>query len=123
MKLHVIPDNLPCYPCPYESRCCSRGTTVTETEARELTRTFGPDTVVPLTDTEAQHREWGDVGDYVYATKVKDGRCILLLDNRCMAYHHPHYPKTCAVYPWKDTVDSTLPQAWDALLCPEVLSP
>ena len=131
MKLPVyrIPDELPCHPCPHEAACCSHGTILTVAEALGLAETFGPGVVTHLTPKQLQARGWFNEDDpdlpaeglWATVLDARTRRCVLYQNNGCIAHDHRRYPVTCRLYPWKDHFDPSLPQAWDASMCPEVI--
>jgi Fe-S-cluster containining protein len=55
-----------------------------------------------------------------YRTQTWNGRCVFFEDGGCKIHSHPFYPHVCKKFPWKDGRDSSLPNAYDAELCPEV---
>ena len=81
---------LPCFPCPHQSSCCAHGTTVTPAEAIGLSRKHGEDKVY--------RTRWGE-----WRTRVREGRCIFLLNNVCTIHADPYYPAVCRDFPWIDT--------------------
>jgi putative zinc- or iron-chelating protein len=102
---------LPCFPCPHRSACCSWGVDLSMEEAAALGRTYGDDKVV--LDPEAG----------VWRTRVVDGRCAFLGDNRCLIHDDPHYPAVCRGFPWTDA-ETGGPYRGDPEVCPEfVLRP
>ncbi len=101
---------LPCYPCPHKSACCAYGTTLSETEARAIIAAHGKHTVY-----RSRGGEW--------RTRVREGRCVFLLENSCSIYHKPYYPDVCRGFPWTD-VETGGPYEYDRTICPEfVLRP
>ena len=96
---------LPCFPCPHGSACCAYGVTVTEGEARALTERYGEDKVY--------RTRWGE-----WRTRVRQGRCIFLVNNGCTIHADPHFPAVCRGFPWIDA-ETGGAYEFDQTICPE----
>ncbi|HLS47889.1 MAG TPA: hypothetical protein VK012_05175 [Gemmatimonadales bacterium] len=96
---------LPCYPCPYDSACCAWGTTLTDEEAAAVIAAHGPDV--------AYQTKWGE-----WRTRVRQGRCALYQDNRCIIHGEPYYPAVCRCFPWYDA-ETGGAYEFDRTICPE----
>jgi hypothetical protein len=99
---------LPCYPCPHHSACCAFGTTVTPEEAAGLSRRYGEDKVY--------RTRWGE-----WRTRVRNGRCVFLVNNVCTVHDDPHYPAVCRGFPWTDA-ETGGPYEFDQTICPEFIA-
>ena len=109
-RLPVIPERLPCFPCPHGSICCSWGTALNEQEAETLKRIYGDHTVV----WDLEEDEW--------RTKVEGERYIFLRDNACSLHEKPEYPSVCRCFPWSDP-NTGGPYQYDLSICPEMPEP
>ena len=96
---------LPCFPCPHLSACCSHGTSLTHEEAAALAATYGAGKVY--------RTRWGE-----WRTRVRNRRCVFLIDNRCTIHSGPHYPVVCKGFPWTDPNHGG-PYEYDRTICPE----
>ncbi|HET9276128.1 MAG TPA: YkgJ family cysteine cluster protein [Gemmatimonadales bacterium] len=96
---------LPCYPCPHLSACCGWGTTLSDDEAAAIIREHGLEKVYRSRDGE-------------WRTRVRNRRCVFLVDNRCSIYHRPYYPAVCRGFPWLDA-ETGGPYEYDRTICPE----
>jgi hypothetical protein len=99
---------LPCYPCPYDSACCAWGTTLTDEEAAALIADHGPEV--------AYRTKWGE-----WRTRVRNRRCALYQENRCIIHDAPYYPAVCRGFPWTDA-ETGGPYEFDRTICPEFLA-
>ena len=106
-RLTVIPDVLPCRPCPHSSVCCSWGTELSVEEARVL-EAMHPNTV--LQDV------WGDM-----RTRVVNGRCVFRSDDGCSIHETEYYPSMCRGFPWRNALTNG-PYEDDLTICPEMAS-
>ncbi len=97
---------LPCFPCPHNSRCGSRGTALFDDEAGTIRRLFGDDALV-----------WS-VEDGDWRTSAPNGKCYFLGDNRCKVHEEPYYPRVCRGFPWTDAITGG-DYPWDRTICPE----
>lgn len=97
--------SLPCFPCPHRSACCAFGTTVTDEEAAGLSARYGEDRVY--------RTRWGE-----WRTRVRQGRCVFLVDNVCAIHNDPHYPAVCRGFPWIDA-ETRGAYEYDQTICPE----
>ena len=98
---------LPCYPCPHGSSCCAYGTTLSESEARDLSTRYGEDRVY--------RTRWGE-----WRTRVRKGRCIFLVENSCSIHADPAYPAVCRAFPWTDA-ETGGAYEYDRTICGEFL--
>lgn len=106
-KLPLLPQTLPCVPCPHDAKCCSYGTSLTAVEVGMLIEEFG----VGVVRYDEEGREW--------RTVVEGSRCIFQQgDGRCRIHDHPAYPVTCRLFPWAD-VDGG-PYQGELSICPEL---
>jgi Fe-S-cluster containining protein len=78
-------------------------------EVSALRATYGDDTVV-WDAAEGEHR-----------TRVVNGACVFLRQNRCMIHGEPHYPRVCRGFPWIDGEHGG-PYPYDVTICPELAS-
>ena len=99
---------LPCFPCPHHSACCAYGVTVSDEEAAGLSARYGEDKVY--------RTRWGE-----WRTRVRKGRCIFLVENRCIVHGDPHYPAVCRGFPWTDA-ETGGPYEFDQTICPEFIT-
>ena len=99
---------LPCFPCPHGSACCAYGVTVSEEEAAGLRARHGEDKVY--------RTRWGE-----WRTRVRNRRCIFLVDNVCVVHDDPQYPAVCRSFPWLDA-ETGGPYEFDQTICPEFVS-
>ena len=83
-------NNLPCYPCPHKSVCCSWGTDLTFEEAIIIKSIFG---------SKAVTKENGE-----YRTSIVDGKCFFLDDNKCSIHNEQYYPYVCKGFPKTDGI-------------------
>jgi len=96
---------LPCYPCPHHAACCAYGTTLTAEEAKRILAAHG--------NAVAYRTRWGE-----WRTRVRKGRCALLVDNACSIYNQPYYPAVCRGFPFIDA-ESGGPYEFEREICPE----
>lgn len=96
---------LPCFPCPYDSACCAYGTTLTDEEAAALIAVHG--------SSVAYQTRWGE-----WRTRVRDRRCALFQNNRCIIHGESYYPAVCRCFPWTDA-ETGGPYEFDRTICPE----
>lgn len=96
---------LPCFPCPYDSACCAYGTTLTDAEAEALIAVHG--TAV------AYQTRWGE-----WRTRIRNRRCALFQNNRCIIHGESYYPAVCRGFPWTDA-ETGGPYEFDRTICPE----
>lgn len=119
----LIPDNLPCDPCPHHSPCCKYGAMLLPSEADHLSSRFGKHTVV--FQTGSLRKDHWDIteaipsGENVWYTAVVNGYCVFLRDNQCQLHNSPDYPLRCLFYPQEDYFHGG-GHPPDATLCPEV---
>ncbi len=102
-----FPD-LPCYPCPHQSACCSFGVTLSDSEAALVTKAHGGETIY--------RTRWGE-----WRTRVRGKKCVFLADNKCSIYAKPYYPAVCKGFPWIDA-ETGGPYEYDRTICPEFVS-
>jgi hypothetical protein len=105
LPVHQPLPSLPCYPCPHHSACCGWGVTLSEREAAAISDAHGADKVY-----RTRGGEW--------RTRVKNRRCVLLVDNACSIYDKPYYPVVCGGFPFIDA-DTGGPYEFDRTICPE----
>ncbi len=98
---------LPCFPCPHSSNCCSWGVTLSEAEAEGLGARYGTDKVY--------RTRWGE-----WRTRIKQRRCVFLVENACTIHKDPQYPEVCRAFPWTDA-ETGGPYEYDQTICPEFL--
>ena len=103
--LHSPFPALPCYPCPHQSACCAHGTTLSPQEAKAIIAEHGA--------AMAYRTRWGE-----WRTRVRQGRCALLVNNACSIYNKPYYPAVCRGFPFVDS-ESGGPYQFDREICPE----
>jgi hypothetical protein len=113
VPLHGLPGAppsvpLPCFPCPYQSACCAYGTTLTDEEAAAVIADHGP--------SVAYQTKWGE-----WRTRIRNGRCALLHDNRCLIHGESYYPAVCRGFPWTDA-ETGGPYEFDRTICPEFIA-
>jgi hypothetical protein len=96
---------LPCYPCPHRSACCAHGTTLSPEEAKAIIAHHGAST--------AYRNRWGE-----WRTRLRKGRCALLVNNTCSIYNQPYYPAVCRGFPFVDA-ETGGPYEFDREICPE----
>src|SRR3990172_364821 len=99
---------LPCFPCPHRSACCAHGTTLTEEEARGLAARYGAGKVYQT--------RWGE-----WRTRIRNRRCVFLVNNLCTIHDDPHYPAVCQGFPWTDAEHGG-PYQFDQTICPEFVT-
>jgi len=104
-KLKVLPNSLPCYPCPHNSCCCFYGSDLSLDEKEAIVLNFGSDTVL-----EVKPQEW--------RTRVVAGKCVFLSDNGCKLHSETYYPEVCRGFPWRDYKGG--PYEGDLSICPEL---
>lgn len=99
---------LPCFPCPHASACCAYGVTLSDEEAAAITA------------ADAGHliyrTRWGE-----WRTRVRGGRCVFLVENRCTIHGYSYYPAVCRGFPWTDA-ETGGPYEFDRTICPEFVS-
>lgn len=98
---------LPCYPCPHQSICCSWGATVSEEEAQAIAADHG--------EGKVYETRWGEL-----RTRIKGGRCIFFVDQGCSIHDKSYYPEVCRGFPWHDA-ETGGPYQFDRTICPEFL--
>ena len=96
---------LPCFPCPHGSACCAYGVTLSDEEAAAISAARGEHLVYQA--------RWGE-----WRTRVRNGRCVFLVDNRCTIHSQPYYPAVCRGFPWTDA-ETGGPYVYDQTICPE----
>jgi hypothetical protein len=96
---------LPCFPCPHGSACCAYGVTLSDEEAAAISAAHGEHLVYQA--------RWGE-----WRTRVRNGRCVFLVDNRCAIHDQPYYPAVCRGFPWTDA-ETGGPYVYDQTICPE----
>ena len=96
---------LPCFPCPHQSACCAYGVTLSEEEASAIAARHGADRIY--------RARWGE-----WRTRVRNRRCVFLVDNACTLHAQPEYPAVCRGFPWID-VETGGPYEFDQTICPE----
>ncbi|HWA56791.1 MAG TPA: YkgJ family cysteine cluster protein [Gemmatimonadales bacterium] len=96
---------LPCFPCPHASNCCSWGVTLSDEEAQALGERYGHHLMYKS--------RWGE-----WRTRVKQGKCVFLVDNACSIHADPHYPAVCRGFPFVDA-ETGGPYRYDQTICPE----
>lgn len=99
---------LPCFPCPHGASCCAYGVTLGEDEAVAIAREHGADTVY--------RTRWGE-----WRTRVRQRRCVFLVENRCTIHGRPYYPAVCRGFPWTDA-ETGGAYEYDQTICPEFVS-
>lgn len=99
---------LPCFPCPHQSACCAYGVTLSEEEARDLATRHGEEKVY--------RTRWGE-----WRTRVRNRRCIFIVNNACSIHADPSYPAVCRAFPWTDA-ETGGPYEYDQTICPEFLT-
>jgi hypothetical protein len=82
--------------------------TLGEEEATAIARARGEGTVY--------RTRWGE-----WRTRVKNGRCVFLVDNICTIHAEPYYPAVCRGFPWTDA-ETGGPYEYDRTICPEFLT-
>ena len=105
LPLHEPLPTLPCYPCPHQSACCAWGSTLSDWEAAEISAVHGADKVF-----RSRGGEW--------RTRVKNRRCVFLVNNTCSIYDKPYYPAVCRGFPFVDA-ETGGPYEYDRTICPE----
>jgi len=98
---------LPCFPCPHQSACCAYGVTLSDEEAEGLGARYGRH--------KMYRTRWGE-----WRTRVRQGRCVFLVDNGCTIHKDPSYPAVCRGFPWTDA-ETGGPYQFDQTICPEFL--
>jgi len=99
---------LPCFPCPHGSACCAYGVTVSEEEAAGLRARHGEDKIY--------RTRWGE-----WRTRIRNRRCVFLVENVCVIHDDPDYPAVCRHFPWTDA-ETGGPYEFDQTICPEFLT-
>jgi hypothetical protein len=97
---------LPCYPCPHDSSCCAYGTTVSPQEAKSLRKRFPKDMIY--------RTRWGE-----WRTRIRNRRCVFLVENACTLHGDPAYPATCRGFPWT-LADGVTPYPFHQDICGEI---
>jgi hypothetical protein len=101
---------LPCFPCPHDSACCSHGATVSDQEVEAIIRAHGRG---PIYQTR-----WGE-----WRTRVRNRRCVFFANGGCTLHVESYYPAVCLGFPWTDA-ETGGPYEFDQTICPEfVLRP
>lgn len=96
---------LPCFPCPHASNCCSWGVTLSDEEAQALGERYGHQLLYKS--------RWGE-----WRTRVRQGKCVFLVNNACSIHADPHYPAVCRGFPFTDA-ETGGPYRYDQTICPE----
>ena len=96
---------LPCFPCPHGSACCAYGVTLSDDEAEAIARTHGAHLIY--------RTRWGE-----WRTRVRQRRCVFLVENRCTIHGQSYYPAVCRGFPWTDA-ETGGPYQYDQTICPE----
>ncbi len=99
--------NLPCYPCPHHSACCAYGVTLSDEEAQVIGPRYGEEKIYQTRDGE-------------WRTRIRDGRCVFLVENACQLHDQPEYPAVCRGFPWTDA-ETGGPYEFDQTICPEFI--
>jgi hypothetical protein len=79
--------------------------TLSDDEAREIGDAHGTDKVY--------RTRWGE-----WRTRVKRGRCVMLVDNACTIHATSYFPAVCRGFPWTEG-DGVSPYRYDRTICPE----
>jgi Fe-S-cluster containining protein len=82
--------------------------TLGEDEAEVIAREHGGDVVYQT--------RWGE-----WRTRVRQGRCVFLLENRCTIHGRSYYPAVCRGFPWTDA-ETGGPYEYDRTICPEFVN-
>jgi hypothetical protein len=82
--------------------------TLSEDEAGMIAREHGGDVVYQT--------RWGE-----WRTRVRQGRCVFLLENRCTIHGRSYYPAVCRGFPWTDA-ETGGPYEYDRTICPEFVN-
>ena len=82
--------------------------TLSEDEAEVIAREHGGDMVYQT--------RWGE-----WRTRVRQGRCVFLLENRCTIHGRSYYPAVCRGFPWTDA-ETGGAYEYDQTICPEFVS-
>ena len=96
---------LPCFPCPHGSACCAYGVTLSDDEAAAIAREHGAHLIYQT--------RWGE-----WRTRVRQRRCVFLVENRCTIHGRSYYPAVCHGFPWTDA-ETGEPYQYDQTICPE----
>jgi Fe-S-cluster containining protein len=107
-ELPIVDPNvppLPCFPCPHASNCCSWGVTLSDEEAAALGERYGHQLLYKS--------RWGE-----WRTRVRQGKCVFLVNNACSIHADPHYPAVCRGFPFTDA-ETGGPYRYDQTICPE----
>ena len=117
-RLPVIPETLPCFPCPHNSVCCEHGTEVSPLEAQQIRDAFGENTIETLSPDEYRRRfqyteedpELENMALYVTTLKTTTygPRCVFW-DRGCSLYNSSSYPIMCRAFPWTDGLANVAP--------------
>jgi hypothetical protein len=107
MREPVYPP-LPCFPCPHNSACCAYGVTLSDAEADAIARAHGRDRIYQT--------RWGE-----WRTRIRNRRCVFLVDNRCTIHGEAYFPAVCRGFPWTDA-ETGGPYEYDRTICPEFVS-
>jgi len=99
---------LPCFPCPHASACCAYGVTLSDDEAEVIAREHGAHMIYQT--------RWGE-----WRTRVRQRRCVFLVENRCTIHGQSYYPAVCRGFPWTDA-ETGEPYQYDQTICPEFLA-
>jgi Putative zinc- or iron-chelating domain len=100
--------SLPCFPCPHQSACCAYGVTLSNSEADAIARAHGADSIY--------RTRWGE-----WRTRVRNRRCVFLVENRCAIHGQDYYPAVCRGFPWTDA-ETGGPYEYDRTICPEFVT-
>jgi len=57
--------------------------------------------------------KWGE-----WRTRVRGGRCAVLVEHSCSLHDQPFYPAVCRGFPWIDA-ETGGPYEFDRTICPE----
>jgi hypothetical protein len=79
--------------------------TLSDEEAAAIAAARGDDTVYQT--------RWGE-----WRTRVRNRRCVFLVENRCTIHGQPFYPAVCGGFPWTDA-ETGGPYEYDQTICPE----
>ena len=64
----------------------------------------------------AYQTKWGE-----WRTRVRNRRCVLMQDNRCLIHGEAYYPAVCRGFPWTDA-ETGGPYEFDRTICPEFVA-
>ena len=66
-----------------------------------------------LGEGKVYQTRWGE-----WRTRIKHGRCVFVVDNRCTIHGKPYYPIVCREFPWTDAENGG-PYECQTEICPE----